>query len=295
MVATKTQGSFNGSTLAGAQAGLAEMFAAAGYPTPLQNYTAGTPYELIYQFDNGTGTYANCFHRFSLSSANATTIAFNNISVLTSWNTTTRTGANGSTFPAWSTSGVYTTASISYTAYADNNNKYGLVLFVPNSSTNIILGFGFIKVESRISGFTENICPSTFLLSFVGGNIGAAITTAYTASTAQWTTIGSAVKFGNDANPVDPFAYNPITYTTRSHWTAGTKSIPSVQSTNSLGGYNVFNPLIISNAGAVIGTAPTDLVQGPLIGTNNPGDRLIVTQGVEEYEHLGAALWVRMV
>lgn len=293
MVATKTQGSFNGSTLAGAQAGLAEMFAAAGYPTPLQNYTAGTPYELIYQFDNGTGTYASCFHRYSLNGVTAGTINFNNISVLTNWNTTTRTGTNGSAFPTWSPGGSsYITTSISYTAYADNNNKYGMVLFVPNSSTNIILGFGFVKVESRISGFTENICPSTFLLSFVGGST---ISTNYAASTAQWTTIGSAVKFGNDANPVDPFAYNPITYTTRSHWTAGTKSIPSVQSTNNLGGYNVFNPLIISNAGAVIGTAPTDLVQGPLIGTNNPGDRLIVTQGVEEYEHLGAALWVRMV
>jgi hypothetical protein len=293
MVATKTSGSFDGSNLASCQAGLAQAFADAGYPTPFQNYTESTPYQLIYQFTNGTGTYANSFHRYSLLSTAATQIYFNNISAMTGWDATTRTGTNQGAFPTWNASNL-ATSSVAYTSYAHDGGDYGFTLLTVDTLDSVIWGFGFVKLKSPLAGFSENIIPSTFLASMM---VGSSPNSVFTATNAQWNLISSGLQYGGDGIGVDPLVYNPIPYALKSPWSVNStvKYTPLMNNSNGVSGYSLITPIPLYNAGAVTGTAHPDLCQGPLVGANAFGDRIVVSLGVEEYEHIAGALYLRVV
>lgn len=255
MAITVTTNSLITSTQLNLHNALKTIFAAAGYPTPYQEYTAASPYFLVYQFTNGTGTYATTYHVFSVTS----TTLYNHM-VYNTWDTNTRTGTGN--YAAATTVGI-NNSTYTYLSFSDSSSLLGFALMY---GTSFAFTHGFIKVQNKPSWFTEDIAASTLMLS--------GSTTTFSGMT--WQTYSSIQKAGN------------VTYLD----TIARRT--ELQQTNRLGNYSLVYPVLLSQGGTPIGLSPNYLAQGVAF-SSAPGDRVIVSAGAEEWRSIGGGLWLREV
>lgn len=255
MAITVTTNSLLISTQLSLHNALKTILAAAGYPTPYQEYTAASPYFLVYQFTNGTGTYATTYHVFSVVS----TSAYSHM-VYNTWDTNTRTGTGNYTAAIGLTinNGAFT-----YLSFSDSSSLLGFALMY---STVFVFAHGFIKVQNKPSWFTEDAAASTLMLV---GNTA-------TFSGMTWQTYSSIQRAGSGVY-LDTIVKRA-----------------ELQQTNRSGNYSLAYPVLLGQGGTPVGLSPDYLAQGVAF-SSAPGDRIIVSAGVEEWRSVGGGLWLRTV
>lgn len=243
-----------------------DVLAGAGYPTPYQEYTAGSPYFLVYEFTNGTGTYATTYHVFSVTSS----VTYTHM-VYNTWNTGSRAGTGNFTTPI----SLLTNLSVgnyNWISFSDSDSKLGFGLIF--SGTNLFFNHGYVKVQNKPAWFTENIASST--LMFCPGN-------NFTPTTMYWRSYASSQKAGTGSYPDTNTLYNNLTTT-----------MGMIQSPNASGNYSIVYPIPLLQGGVAIGTSPTYFGYGPNLNAA-PGERIIVTPGTEEWRSINGGLWIRSV
>lgn len=242
-----------------------DVLAGAGYPTPIQEYTAGSPYFLVYEFTNGTGTYATTYHVFSVTN----TSSFTHM-VYNTWNTGTRTGTGNYASPVAQLN-AFSAGNYSWLSFSGSDSKLGFGAIW--SGSFLYFNHGYVKVQNKPAWFTENIATSTLML--FGNNI--------TPTTMYWRSYASNQKAGTGVYPDTITQYNQPNVT-----------LGLIQSPNQSGNYSLVYPVMLTQGGVAIGTSPDYLAYGPNFNAV-AGDRIIVTPGTEEWRSINGGLWVRTV
>lgn len=234
---------------------------AAGFPTPITDSSANLM--LTYQFTNGTGTYATTFYNLLVVSN-----AIADMSLYETWNTGTLTGT-GQGVPA--RAGQTANNGYTYSCFQDPAGNYGIATAYRTSAPTLnVLGFGFIKVQNPLNGYSANRGSMTLPITLITGN----------ASLATWQSTTSQAHEGTAVQP-DPLS---------------NLTLPSIQGlVSSTSRYVLAGPVPVYSGGVPIGYLPSEIVYGPNFNVAPAADRIIITAGVEEYQSLGGSLWIRVV
>tara|TARA_Y100000015_G_scaffold10336_1_gene9851 strand:+ start:1543 stop:2484 length:942 start_codon:yes stop_codon:yes gene_type:complete len=260
---------------------------------------------VIFKISNGTGTYADTYHRYEY---NGNTTYAHSLQIGTGWTSGSDVTGAGVESGAFYGVGNHTLRTIK----ADDGS-FGIVQIIPSGSSTVNGCFGFVK-PTTTSETAANI-PLVIGVSTVGANgapqQGIAGMGFYTSSQSHYS--GSGLKwrdsssinqdlnsFGNmrlvsadvkrGAWPVDGFGQSPMTFggsssSSQSYMGAAPIALTLGFDQNLSGNVPVVPNAIVKSGGSPIGYNSN---LGYTKVNQTPGDSIIVTAGTEEWYVLSA-------
>jgi hypothetical protein len=259
---------------------------------------------VIFKISNGTGTYADTYHRYEYS---GNTTYAHSLTVGTGWTSGTEVTGGGTESAAFYGFGNYTLTTIKA-----NDGSFGIAQVISEGTSTVVGQFGFVKPTT-----TSETAANIPLVIGVGSINGAAApstansgisyydnNTRYQADAVRWRTASSTnVDLQPDGNmrlvsasvkrgswPVDAFGQSPMGFSGLSGSSAAYFGSAPIALTLGLDQNLSGNVPIVPNAVVKSGGAPIGYNSnlGYTKVNQNPGDNVIVTAGSEEWYVLSA-------
>lgn len=260
-------------------------------------YDSGS--HVIFKISNGTGTYADTYHRYEY---NGNTTYAHSLTVGTGWTSGSEVTGGGTESGAFYGSSTYTLRTIK----ADDNS-FGIAQIITDGTTTVVGQFGFVK-PTTTSETAANIPLVIGVGSISGGGATGIYTSAlsfydnqthYVGDYSQWRNsassnvtlqgngnmrlVSAGVKRG--AWPVDAFAQTPMGFTGQSgsssaYFGGAPIALALGLDQNLSGNVPIVPNAIVKSGGAPIGYNSN---LGYTKVNQTPGDSIIVTAGSEEW------------
>jgi len=253
----------------------------------------------IFKISNGTGTYADTYHRYEYS---GNTTYAHSLTVGTGWTSGTEVTGGGIESGAF-----FGNTTVELRTIKADDNSFGIAQIITSGTSSVIGQFGFVKPTT-----TTETAANIPLVIGVGSISGSAAPTVYTSSlsyydnntryTGDWAKwrdstsvnvdlqgagnmrlVSSGVKRG--AWPVDAFGQSPMGFSGQSGSSASYFGGAPIALTLGLDQNLSGNVPVIPNAIVKSGGAPIGYNSnlGYTKVNQTPGDNVVVTAGSEEW------------